>query len=154
MAGQPLLLISRTDMQRVSDSKNGDRLVRRLARLTRRGYHLLSLGSQPDDWSKNRAISSRSNPAPRTLRQKISEAGGHLDGVYYIPRSMLTQKKNRADALKDIMSRFGTGPASCYLMSSSKKLVKAANTQGMNAFRISDKSPLINQLTDLLKRPG
>lgn len=150
MPNQSLLLISRFDLREAANGPAGERLIRKLARLTRQGYHLLSVASQPDDWTRKDAISRRSQPQPRSIRQRVSEAGGHLDGVYYIPRSVLTQKKNRLDSLRDIMSRFGMEPGNVYLLSSSKKLLKAAESLGINPLKVSRQAPLTKILSDLI----
>ena len=150
MPGQPLLLISRGDLHEAAERTRGDRLVRLLARLTRQGYHLLSVASQPEDWSSKSAVSRRSQAAPRTLRERVSEAGGQIDGVYYIPRSVLTQKKKRLDALQDIMSRFGMQPSNVYLLSSGKKLLNAADSIGINTIKLGRQSSLSEQLSSFL----
>lgn len=150
MPSKPLLLISRSDLREAAEGDGGDRLVRLLARLTRQGFHLLSVASQPDDWSSKNAVSRRSQPVQRTLRQRVSEAGGQIDGVYYIPRSVLTQKKKRLDALQDIMSRFGMEPSRVYLLSSGRKLLNAADSLGMNTIRLGRDATLQKQLSTFI----
>ena len=80
----------------------------------------------------------------------IYEAGGTMDGVYYVPQSLLTQRTNREIALKDILTRFGTPPAECYLFSSSRKFVSAARRLDIKAFDIDSKNPLQQLLTEHL----
>ena len=152
MPKQPLLLISRYDLRDAAAGAAGERLIRKLARLTRQGYHLLSVASQPDDWSSSVAVSRRSQPETKSIRQRVSEAGGHFDGVYYIPRSVLTQKKNRLDSLRDIMIRFGAEPADVYLLSSGKKLLRAAESLGINPIMLSRKTPLDERLSDFISK--
>lgn len=155
MAAQPLLLISRNDLREAAEGSGGDHLVRQLARLTRQGFHLLSVASQPDDWSGKDAVSRRSLPAGRSTRQRVTEAGGHLDGVYYIPRSMLTQKKKRLDALHDIMTRFSMEASNVYLLSSGSKLLGAAESLGIKTLKVGRKAPLTELLDTFfqLQRP-
>ena len=77
----------------------------------------------------------------------ISEAGGTMDGVYYVPQSLLTQRTNRETALKDILARFGTPPSQCYLFSSSRKFVAAARRLDIKAFDIDSKNSLSKLLS-------
>lgn len=150
MQKQPLLLISRRDIQAASQQKGGKRLVQLLANLTRQGFQLLATASLSNEWTRNLAVSRRSLPAPRGVRQMISEAGGTMDGVYYVPQSLLTQRTNREIALKDILTRFGTPPSECYLFSSSRKFVSAARRLDIKAFDIDSKNSLQQLLTEHL----
>ena len=142
MQKQPLLLISRKDILAASQQPDGRRVIQLLAKLTRQGYQLVATASLSKEWTKNLAISKRSAPIPKGVRQIISEAGGTMDGVYYVPQSLLTQRANRETALKDILSRFGTPPAECYLFSSSRKFVAAARRLNIKAFDIDNKNTL------------
>lgn len=151
MQKQSLLLISRRDILAASQQEGGQRLVQTLANLTRQGYRLLATASLSNEWTKSLAVSRRSAPAPKGVRQIISEAGGTLDGVYYVPQSLLTQRTNRETALKDILERFGAHPAECYLFSSSRKFVVAARRLDIKAFDIDNKNPLDSLLTEHLK---
>ena len=151
MAGQSLLLVSRANLLESCKGETGELLVRKLAKLTREGFQLLAVASQPDEWSKNRAITRRSQPAPRNLRQRIAESGGHLDGVYYIPRSVLTQKKKHEEALQDMMTRFGSEARQCFLVSGDRKLLASAEDLGINTFKISRSKSLIQRLDQLLQ---
>jgi hypothetical protein len=149
MNGQPLLLISRRDLLDAVDDKEGDRLVRKLASLTRKGFHFVATASQPDEWSKSKAVSKRSRPGPKRIRDRLEKAGGILDGVYYIPQSLLTQRTKREEALKDLLGRFGTPASSCFLFSSNKKFIASANALGINARKISTKDDLRKLLAGL-----
>jgi hypothetical protein len=149
VGGQNLLLISRSDLRSACEGPGGERVIRKLAKLTREGFQLLSVASQPDDWSKSRAMRRRSQPIPRGVRQRIAESGGHLDGVYYIPRSMLTQKKKHEEALRDIMARFDTSMDRCFLISGDKKLRASAESLDIKSFKISKKSDLYELLDQL-----
>ena len=82
---------------------------------------------------------------------RLSDAGGILDGVYYVPRSLLTQKRNREQAFKDIMQRYSLDPESCHLYSSSQKFVSVAKELGINATHLNEQQGLIKNLKALLK---
>lgn len=148
----PLLVVSRRDILAAAREPGGQRLLRTLARLTRQGFPLLATASLSDEWSKSLAVSKRGRPGRTGLRESISSAGGTLNGVYYVPRSLMTQKTNREKSLQDMMDRFGAVPESCYLYSSSRKFVLAAQGLGINAHLITDKSPLDLQLRQLFER--
>lgn len=149
MNRQPLLLISRKDLIDATSEQEGDRLVRTLASLTRKGFHFVATASQPDVWSKSKAVSKRSRPGPKRIRDRLAEAGGILDGVYYIPRSLLTQKTRREEALKDLLERFGTPASECFLVSSNRNFIKSAKELGINTRRISDKRDIDSLLVEL-----
>lgn len=149
MNRQPLLLISRRDLIEASDGPQGRHFIDVLAGLTRQGFHFVATASQPDDWSRNKAVSKRSRPGPKRLRDRLDESGGVIDGVYYIPQSLLTQKTQREDALKDILERFGTHAKDCYLLSSNKKLLTSASKLGVNVLKVSEKNGLLQLLEQL-----
>ena len=149
MNRQPLLLISRKDLLDATSGQEGDRLVRTLASLTRKGFHFVATASQPDEWSKSKAISKRSRPGPKRIRDRLAEAGGILDGVYYIPRSLLTQRTRREEALKDLLERFGTLASDCYVVSSNRNFIKSAKDLGINTRKITDKQELDSLLIEL-----
>ena len=120
-----------------------------LAQLTRHGFQLVATASLTHDWSKNEAVSSRSHPGPKGLRQMIEEAGGAIDAVYYVPHSLLTQKTRREAALRDILERFAVEPSECYLLSSERKFVSIAESLGIRAQVIGDGEPLTALLETL-----
>lgn len=151
MVDSKLLLISRDDIIHASEEKNGSKIFQLLASLTRRNFHLLATAPQPD-----RFISAHGGPddallGPNSIRKRLSDAGGTLDGVYYVPRSLLTQKRNREQSLQDILQRYSLRPASCYLFSSSKKFVDAAVELGIRGIHLNKHSSLKNELRDLSK---
>lgn len=150
MNHQPLLLISRRDLLDAMSGVDGDHLVRTLSSLTRKGFHFVTTASQPDEWSKNKAISKRSRPGPKRIRDRLAEAGGILDGVYYIPQSLLTQRTRREEALKDLLERFGTRASDCFLISSNRNFIRTAKSFGINTRKIKDKK----NLNSLLKQLG
>ena len=151
MVDSNLLLISRDDIIKSSEEKHGAKVFQLLASLTRRNVHLLATAPQPD-----RFVSAHGGPddallGPNSIRQRLSDAGGTLDGVYYVPRSLLTQKRNREEALKDMLQRYSSQPDSCYLFSSSKKFVNAAAELGICGVHLNKKYTLMSELKALSK---
>jgi hypothetical protein len=125
-------------------------LFRMLARLTHRGFQLLATAPQPDDWSRDHGGPDDALLGPDSLRKRLSDAGGFLDGVYYVSRSLLTQKRNREEALADMMKRYGMDPGNCYLYSSSKKFVSSAASLGIKARKLGRERSLMKELKTLL----
>lgn len=152
MPEQQLLMISRDDILRVGSGKQGDRLFRTLARLTRTGFQLLATASQPDDWSRDHGGPDDALLGPESIRKRLADAGGVLDGIYYVPRSLFTQRRNREAALNDIMQRYGIAPAHCHLFSSSRKFAEAALGLGMDATALGNDKQLMQGLKELLKQ--
>jgi len=151
MAEQRLLMISRDDILRTGSGKQGERLYRTLGRLTRAGYQLLATASQPEDWSRAHGGPDDALLGPESIRRRLTDAGGVLDGIYYVPRSLFTQRRNREAALADIMKRYAISPAQCYLLSSSRKFVEAAAAMGIRATALSDEKQLLQELRQLLQ---
>lgn len=151
MPEQRLLMISRDDILAAGPGKQGERLFRTLARLTRSGYQLLATAPQPDDWSREHGGPDDALLGPESIRKRLADAGGTLDGVYYVPRSLFTQRRNRVAALKDIMERYGIDAANCHLFSSSRRFVEAASGLGINATTLDGDKQLTQALKALLK---
>ena len=151
MNRQALLLVSRRDLIEAFASPEADQVIRSLAGLTQQGYQLVATANQPDEWTKNNAVSRRSKPGPKRLRDRLAEAGGVLDGVYYIPQSLLTQRTKREEALKDLMARFGLQADACHLVSSNRKLISVAESLGINTYKINGKEGLQALLATLRK---
>lgn len=150
MTDHRLLLISRDDISRVASSNDGDLLFKTLARLTRGEYELLATAPQPDKWSKEHGGPDDTLLGPDSIRRRLAEAGGLLEGVYYVPKSLLTQKRNREQALLDMMSRYAVKPQYCFLFSSSGKFVKAASEIGIKATYLGQDRSLLAELDKLL----
>jgi hypothetical protein len=151
MADQRLLMISRDDILQVGAGKQGDRLFRTLARLTRLGCQLLATAPQPDDWSRDHGGPDDALLGPESIRKRLSDAGGTIDGIYYVPKSLFTQKRNRDAALLDIMQRYAIEPSHCYLFSSSRKFVEAAIGLGIRGTALVNSRQLMQELKVLLK---
>lgn len=150
MANQYLLLISRDDILEVASGKHGNRLFKTLARLTRGDFELLATAPQPDSWSNKHGGPDDALLGPNSIRRRLSESGGLLEGVYYVPRSLLTQKRNREQSLYDMMERYAVDPSHCFLYSSSGKFVKAALEIGINATHLGKAKPLLAELDKLI----
>ena len=153
MSSQILLMISRNDILEVAEGPRQKELFRLLAWLTRHGFHLLATASMPDHGdSRERWLKGGGDASlvgPESIRSRIDEAGGTLDGVYYVPRSLLTQNRNRVESLRDMMQRYAVSPESTYLLSSSKKWVDAALGLEIRATYLNDAAQLIAELIQL-----
>ena len=154
MPEQRLLMISRDDILKVGAGRQGEHLFRLLARLTRLGYQLLATAPQPDDWSHDHGGPDDALLGPQSIRKRLADAGGTIDGIYYVPRSLFTQRRNREEALRDIMQRYAIDPAQCFLFSSSRKFVEAAASLGLNATALGEERQLMQELKALLKGAG
>ena len=149
MRKRRLLLISRDDILNVVDGKQDTRLFRTLARFTRQGYQLLATAPQPERWSAHGGPDS-ALLGPGSIRERLADAGGVLDGVYYVQRSLLTQKRNSIQALRDILQRYAAKPDHCHLFSSSGKFVEVATELGFHATHLSPERKLTDELKTLL----
>jgi hypothetical protein len=145
-----LLLISQDDILDFIENKPGSRLFRVLARLTRQGCQLLATAPQPERWSSSQGGLDDALLGPGNIREQLADAGGVLDGVYYVPRSLFTQKRNRVQALQDILQRYASSPGRCHLFSSSRKFVEAAKELGIHSVHLSKKHKLRTELEALL----
>jgi hypothetical protein len=149
MQANRLLLVSRDDLLAVMHSDFGDRAFRLLSTLTRHGFNLLATAPQPDEWTGEHGSPDDALLGPNSVRKRLSDAGGVLGGVYYVRRSMLTQKRNRADALEDILKRYGAEPEDTVLLSSKRNWVKAAKKMGLQARLLQDQVGLLENLIEL-----
>ena len=152
MMEHDLLLISRDDILASLKEPDGDRLIRLLASLTRHGYHLLATAPQPEKWSGEHGSPDDALLGPDSIRKRLADAGGKLDGVYYVRLSFLTQRRNREDALQDILRRYGVRAENCVLMSSRKKFVAAAAGLGFATTLLGRDSSLMVALEGLAAR--
>lgn len=147
-----LLLISRDDILNSSTGTSGRRLYRRLARLTHLGFQFVVTAPQPDTWCSLATEPDHTLAGASTIHERLVDAGGELDGIYYVARSSLTQRRNRQEALHDMLTRYATSPGNCYLFSSSKKFVLAARELEINATMLSADRPLMKELRALRKQ--
>jgi len=153
MLTQKLLMISRNDILEVAQGAEGTSLFRLLAWLTRHGFHLLATAPMPDhhdsreQWLKGGGDASL--VGPDSIRSRIDEAGGTLDGVFYVPKSLIAQRKNRLHALNDVLKRYKVKPESAWLFSSSRKWAEAAIELDIRATALSQPSELLERLQAL-----
>lgn len=149
MAAPRVLLISRDDILGEVERGEGDTLFRRLATLTRQGVHLLATAPQPEKWTGEHGSPDDALLGPESIRKRLGDAGGKLDGVYYVRRSLLTQRRNRVDALNDILERYASPPEACTLMSSNRRFVETASELGIRGLTLGRDLPLAQALSDL-----
>ena len=153
MSAQSLLLVSRNDILEVSKGAESKKLFRLLSWLTRHGFHLLATAAMPDpNNSKDRWLKGGGDAAlfgQDSLRSKINEAGGTLDGVYYVPRSFIAQNRNRTSSLSDMMQRYAASPQATFLYSSSRKWAETAARLNINATCLESPGQLIEELSRL-----
>lgn len=152
MHERTLLLISRDDILENMGDELDTRLFRLLARFTRSGYHLLATASQPEKWSSKHGGPDEALLGPNSIRKQLADAGGALDGVYYVPRSLLTQRRNRVQALQDMLQRYAVSPDQCYLFSSARNYVAVAGELGIHATYLNGKVNLLDSLKELAER--
>lgn len=144
-----ILLVSRDDLLAVIKDGNAagaERVFRLLASLTRQGLHLLVTAPQPEQWTGEHGSPDDALFGPDSIRKRLSDAGGKLDGVYYLRRSLLTQRRNREDALEDILRRYGVRAENCTLISSRRKFLVAARGLGFQTNRLSLENTLLEAL--------
>lgn len=128
---RPLLIISRDPLLEAMGDVRAQALFRLLAGLSRKGHRIILTASEPERWLPTRGNVDKALIDQKNLTQGVRSAGGDLDGVYYVPRSLLTQDRNRAGALEDILGRYGVKPASSVLVSSSTPFLRAAERLGI-----------------------
>lgn len=133
MSAKPnrLLIISRDALLDAMAEENTGPLFRNLAALTRKGMRLLLTAPEPDRWLPTRKNVDNALNTQRELLESIRAAGGDLEGVYYVPRSLLTQDRNREWALKDILKRYSLQAGEAILISSSSPFIQAAQRLGL-----------------------
>jgi hypothetical protein len=146
-----LLLVSRDDILAVMKESPADRVFRLLATLTRQGYHLLATAPQPEEWTGEHGSPDDALLGPESIRKRLSDAGGKLDGVYYVRRSLLTQGRNRNEALQDILQRYGVRAGNCTLISSHRKFLGAARGLGFQTIPLGPELPLQRALEQLVE---
>lgn len=153
MSAQALLLISRNDILEVSEGPESKKLFRLLAWLTRHGFHLMATAAMPDPSnSRERWLKGGGDPSlfgQGSIRSKLDEAGGTLDGVYYVPRSFISQNRNRIKSLDDMMKRYAASPQITYLYSSSRKWAQAAEQLDIHSTCLDKPRQLIKELGKL-----
>lgn len=147
-----LLIISRDALWLNEAGLVSDKIFRLLAKITRRGCHLLLTAPEPDEWLPTRGSADGALARQGGLQKAIADAGGNLDGVYYVPRSLLTQDRNREGALRDILERYSTSAESVALISFSAPFIKAAEHLKIDTRAIGDGPEGTKALEKQLKR--
>jgi len=128
---RPLLIISRDLLLQARNGVHSEPLFRLLAGLGRRGYRIILTASEPERWLPTRGTVDQALVDQQELTRGVRSAGGDLDGVYYVPRSLLTQDRNRTGALEDILARYGVKAGAAILISSSTPFLRAAERLGI-----------------------
>ncbi len=148
--GQKLLIISRDALLDAEQHPKADSVFRLLAYLNRSGIHVLLTAPEPDHWVPTRGNLDEALDSQRRLLKKVHDAGGELEGVYYVPRSLFTQDRNREGALRDILERYSLQPGHARLLSSSIPFLKAASRLGIETHEITpagkEESNLVTEL--------
>ena len=134
----PLLIISARVLRYAERSPRGPAIFRRLAKRTREGTHLLLTAGEPDQWFPTRHSDDDVLGMQGRMQDHLQQAGGDLDGIYYVPRSVFTQDRKRTAALEDILVRYGTRADNATLVSSSKVFLKAAERLGIAVYPLTD----------------
>jgi len=147
-----LLLISRDAILEAMEGKSGEKVLRLLTTLTRLGLHLLVTAPQPTKWTGEHGNPDADLLGPNSIRKRLASTGGTLDGVYYVRRSMLTQKRVREEALQDILNRYSVPAGETVLLSSSRNFVKAALELGLRATFLNNRNELVLELGKLVDR--
>lgn len=146
-----VIIISRDTLLETQQATDASSVFRVLAKLTRKGYHLLLTASEPEQWLPTRGNVDSALAQQGILQEAITSAGGDLDGVYYVPRSLFTQDRNREGALNDILERYSVTPESAVLISSSTPFTKAATRLNIPTFPIASGDNSSEALENVLK---
>jgi hypothetical protein len=133
-----LLVISRDVLLNELEHGEGRAACRLLARLTRKGCHLLLTAPEPEQWSPTRGNVDDALVDQGRLQQEIHDAGGDLDGVYYVPRSLFTQDRNREGALTDILARYAASVENTLLISASTPFLRAAKRLSIDTRKVPE----------------
>ncbi len=126
------MLISRDDIQ-AAFVRQGPGIYQLIAWFTRHGFHLLATARQPDSWLPDSDRVDAALLGSDSIRSQLNDAGGNLDGVYYVRKSLLTQRRNREEALTDMLNRYALKSDHCHLLSGSGKFVRVALSLGIRA---------------------
>lgn len=146
-----LLIISRDALLASLEEGQDERMFRLLAGLTRQGHRIILTAPEPDRWVPTRRKVDQALVDQQSLMKGVRAAGGDLDGVYYVPRSLLTQDRNRSGALGDILARYGNEAATATLVSTSTPFLKAAQNLGLNTRPVAPPGKPGKQLGEILE---
>jgi hypothetical protein len=132
-----LLIISRDTLLDTIDLPAADKIFRVLAGVSRRGLHVLISAPEPERWVPTRGNVDNALHSQNIIMKRAAEAGGGIEGVYYVPRSLFTQDRNREGALRDIIKRYSVKAKETVLISSSTPFIKAALRLDIRSFEIA-----------------
>lgn len=132
-----LIIISRDSLLEALQAKEAQGLFRDMAALSRRGYRILLTAPEPDRWVPTRKTVDGALDAQRDLIEQARTEGADIEGIYYVPRSLLTQDRNREGALKDILARYAMKSGQAALISSSQPFLRAASRLDIDAIEVS-----------------
>lgn len=147
-----LLIISRDALLDSLGEEDTRPLFRNLAALTLKGLRLLLTAPEPDRWLPTRKTVDNALNTQRELLESFRAAGGDLEGVYYVPRALLTQDRNREYALKDILKRYSLRAEEVTLISTSSPFIRVAQRLGMTTIECTTINKPGMNLTSALKR--
>lgn len=151
-AKEKLLIISRDALLRALPEASSDNVFRLLAGFSRQGIHLLLTAPEPERWVPTRGNVDDALNSQKELMERLAIAGGDFEGVYYVPRSLLTQDRNREGALRDILKRYSMKPSAATLISSSTPFLKAAERLGIMTKEVPMAENPAIQLVTILKK--
>lgn len=145
-----LIIISRDALLEALQGEDSRSIFREMAALSRRGHRILLTAPEPDRWVPTRKTVDGALDNQRELTDLARTEGADIEGIYYVPRSLLTQDRNREGALTDILSRYARRPDQATLISSSPPFLRAAERLEIEAIEVSDSgSSLKNALSSM-----
>lgn len=145
-----LIIISRDALLEALQGEDSRSIFRDMATLSRRGHRILLTAPEPDRWVPTRKTVDGALDSQRELTDLARTEGADIEGIYYVPRSLLTQDRNREGALTDILSRYARRPDQATLISSSPPFLRAAERLEIEAIEVSDSgSSLKNALSSM-----
>jgi len=147
-----LLIISRDTLLKALNEPSSDKVFRVLAKLTRSGYYLLFSAPEPDRWVPTRGNVDDALQSQADLMDRTRAAGADCEGVYYVPRSLLTQDRNREGALRDILKRYSVDAEVTTLISSSTPFLKAGSRLGISGIEVTPRGKRGCSLAEALER--
>ena len=133
-----LIIISRDALLEALQGEDSRSIFRDMANLSRRGHRILLTAPEPDRWVPTRKTVDGALDNQRELTDLARTEGADIEGIYYVPRSLLTQDRNREGALTDILSRYARRPDQATLISSSPPFLRAAERLEIEAIEVSD----------------
>lgn len=132
-----LIIISRDALLEALEGDDSRSIFRDMAALSRRGHRILLTAPEPDRWVPTRKTVDGALDTQRELTELARTEGADIEGIYYVPRSLLTQDRNREGALTDILSRYSRRADQAMLISSSPPFLRAASRLEIEAIEVS-----------------